>query len=144
MNTVYLLGRFERKDKELAKFSKRLLMLYIENDEKELKELFKVYDTVRRISYLLLDSNYVQIPYKIELLSLVQMIENFNDLDDLINENSIFYKSIQYIDKLLEDILYVSPEMMLKTQVQFKILRKNFNEHPKQLYKKRRILMNCY
>lgn len=127
LNTIYMLGRFKRKDKALATFSKKLLLYYIQDDNDELKQLFKIYHSIRRISYLLLDSNYVSTPFKVELSEILQTIENLNDPDELINEDSVFYKTLKYIDMLLEDALYLSPEIMLNKYIQSEILRNNFN-----------------
>src|SRR5699024_4505441 len=62
---------------------------------------------------LLLDSHYASIPFKIDYQEIMQMFHNEFDINILTNNNSTFQRSLKQISDLLQNTLYLSPEMLL-------------------------------
>lgn len=127
LNMVFLLRRYRRKDANMVNFGENLLLSYINRDNKELNNFLRTYNTIRKISYLLLDSHYAPIPFKLDFPYIMLMLDDEEDRKAITNTNSMFNKSLGQIRGLLESTLYLSPETMLYKSKRSSDIKKKFS-----------------
>lgn len=114
INALFLLRRYNNtpKYKELIRFASNILKSYINNDEAMI-DLWNIYMVIRKIAYLVIDSTYAPIPFKLELSSIVS---NLQYLFDVNGENGIS-QTLQKIDIVLQDSLYLSGNSLIASSI---------------------------
>jgi len=107
-----------------------IILTLISEEEENLKdyqqELYEQYTILKRISYLFLDTLYLQLPLKIDFL---EIFENLGS--EMPNENKEIEKLIFQYEKIVYDRLYHNPDARLLTAIvskkTFKILKNENN-----------------
>ncbi|RAS76654.1 hypothetical protein [Priestia endophytica] len=113
INALFLLERYRRVDggNEIIDFSKKLIIEYINNENEQLKKYWKIYKSIRKIAYVLMDSHYAPIPFNLELSSIVLNLDHYQD--SLIDSSSAFQKALEQMNIVLENSLYLDPNSLL-------------------------------
>lgn len=130
INSLFLLSRYRRKDKNgIVDFSISLLNEYVMPRSKDLLEVWTIYQSVRKMAYLYLDSNYAPIPFKIDLSSIILTLESYDT--SILNDDSVFHKTLNEINLLLENNLYLAPNTILIGKYEGDFIKKKFFENVK-------------
>lgn len=133
LNSIYFLNTSQKRSKtisgnKLTDFYIELLKIFIkekydDNLDYKVKNFKKVFNTIRQISYLLLDSQYFSLPFKFNLTDfMVNFEENFNEF---FSQSSHMNTLLQDYDNLLSSKLYLSD-----------IYLRNFAIHEYSVYNK--------
>ena len=133
LNSIYFLNTSQKKSKtisgnKLTDFYIELLKVFIEDNYDDnldfrVKKYKKLFNTIRQISYLLLDSQYFSLPFKFNLTDfMANFDENFNEF---FSKSSHMDKLLQDYDNLLSSKLYLSD-----------IYLRNFAVHENYIYNK--------
>jgi len=111
VNALFLLERYRRSSNgnSMVEFSKQILIEYYEGEENS--TYWSIYRVIRKIAYILMDSNYAPIPFKIDLSTILLNLDHYED--ELTTEDSIFYKTLNQVNNMLEDSLYLFAESIL-------------------------------
>lgn len=80
-------------------------------EDEELRKYWKIYNKIRKISYILMDSNYAPIPFNLDLSSILLNMDEYQE--DIINKYSNFQKGIEQMNNFLETSLYLEANSML-------------------------------
>lgn len=110
---LYQLQRYKRKGKDFVDFSSKLLRIYISPSEENPKqlELKKLYDRIREISFITLDSIYAPVPFNIDLASILL---NFDDLvESLFLKNTSYQIALLNLERVLQDSVYMCTDSCL-------------------------------
>ncbi|ENH95682.1 hypothetical protein J416_14782 [Gracilibacillus halophilus YIM-C55.5] len=115
INALFSLGRYGRAEgaSEIIDFLKKLLLKYMnsDNESDNLKKYWEVYKVIRRISYILLDSNYAPIPFDLDLSSILLNLGDYQEA--IISKDSNFQHAFEQMNSVLETSLYLEPNSML-------------------------------
>lgn len=128
LNSLFLLNRYKRRiDGELyINYSKNILIAYIE-DEERLANLWKIYDYVRKIAFLILDSSYAPLAVNITVQSIKDnIIEIFDEL--IKNNSSSLINTIDNINNTMEESLYMSSKSLLTVCDYSKFIKRKFDD----------------
>jgi|GEM_PF-1942814 len=130
VNALFLLGRYGRADgaKEVIDFSKKLIIEYVNNKNEGLKRFWEIYKGIRKISYILMDSNYAPIPFNLDLSSILLNLSDYQDA--IISSDSIFQKALEQMNNVLETSLYLEPNSMLVSTYRGNQIYSNLREIP--------------
>ena len=111
-------------DFELIPFLIKSLELYYTDDEK-INDLKFLFNKIRQISYLFLDSQYASIPLTFNLNQFIINLEDFSK--DLLTKDkvNVFDRSLDSLDLLLAHTLYYSDESI-----------KEFGYHSKMIFER--------
>lgn len=132
INSLFLLERYRRRDigNEIIDFSINLINEYLNPQIEELKQYWSVYRSIRKMSYLLLDSNYAPIPFKMDFSSIMLTLDNYET--SIINSESVFYETLNRINNLLEKTLYLAPNIILISKLKGDKIIKRFENNSKK------------
>jgi len=113
MNAIFLLRRYKNRkgSKEIVEFSIKILEDYIDKDKSTFKKYWELYNIIRKLSYLILDSTYASVPLKLEISSVISNIENFIENKSIKGESLI--DTIDQINVLLQESLYLSSNSII-------------------------------
>ena len=117
---LFLLQRYKRLDKcgdgkSIVDLASSILRDYInKQDEKRepLKKIWGLYDNIRRISYLALDSHYTPVPFSINLSSIILNIEEL--VNTMVDPNSSFQLALQQLNEVVRDNVYMCGPTLLE------------------------------
>src|SRR5699024_10548190 len=134
MNSLFLLQRYKRKDNEseIVDFSTNLLEEYMDPKLEDLKPVWDIFRIIRKMSYLYMDSNYAPIPFKLDLSSLILTLDS---LESPTVDDSIFNKTLNEINSLLENTLYLSPNTILMGKYEGEKIERRFNNLSQERFK---------
>lgn len=125
---------------DLIYFLEEIIYGYLKDKNKKLK---KIYNKIRKLSYLFLDSQYSTFPITFNLNPLLINLNNY--LNDLFDDSSYFNESLTSLDNLLNHDIYYSQEsimqfglhstniykkIMEKQNINLTLLKKIFISHP--------------
>lgn len=128
-NSMFNVHRIDKRNenaKKLKELSLWILRNYILREESENIELWETYDLIRKISYLILDSNYAPIPFKLDFSSILMLLDDKDSV--LSNKRSNFQKTLDKMDDVLEETLYLEPNTLLYTGVHKELLLEKYNK----------------
>ncbi len=129
LNGIFLLRRYTRPNKNgpFVNFANKILVDYINRQESDMQQDWDKYLLIRKLAYLLLDSTYAPIPFKLELGSIV------SDLKQLFggaqSQNVPLKNTVNEINALLENTLYLSPRSMITSTNRSVELRRRFDDY---------------
>lgn len=114
----YFINRGKRKSSKNVDFCNQLLRGYCYNDGKDnftkLRN-WKLYRSIRRISYLILDSHYAPVPFSLDLSSILLNFDKLNQ--EIITEDSSYNVALNELEKVLERTVYLSSNSALTTSI---------------------------
>lgn len=129
LNAIFLMERYRRinDSSSYIDFSINLLKSYLLRKDKSLEKLWSIYDGIRRLAFLILDSTYAPLPFNLSFESINTNISEI--FDDIINEkNSDIINALNQINNIIEDSLYMSSESLLTVANYAEQLNSNFKE----------------
>lgn len=112
--------------KQLMNISVKILLDYINKENSDISKKWSIYAMIRKVSYLLLDSTYAPIPFNLELPTIISNLEELFDNQD--KNNNLLEETINKINSLLQDSLYMSANSMITTTEMSQELKVRFNE----------------
>lgn len=112
----YFINRCKGKSKKNVDFCTKLLRGFCYKDEEEnftKLNAWKLYKSIRRVSYLILDSHYAPVPFSLDSSSILL---NFDALyEDIITEDSLYAVALSELEKILQKTVYLSANSSLTT-----------------------------
>lgn len=111
----FLLGRYRRREhgKEYASFCQGLLREFQKkkSDSDPLGRLFDLYQGIRRLTFLALDSLYAPVPFTLDLGSVFLGLGG--ETDELFGPRSHFQEALNRFSEVMQDSVYLSDEALL-------------------------------
>lgn len=129
VNAIFLIERYRRinDSSSYIDFSIKLLKSYLLRNDKSLEKLWSIYDGIRKLAFLILDSTYAPLPFNLSFESISTNISEI--FDDIINEkNSDIINALNEINNIIEDSLYMSSESLLTVSNYAEQINSNFKE----------------
>ena len=79
VNAIFLMERYRRinNSSSYIDFSIKLLKSYLLRNDKSLKKLWSIYDGIRKLAFLILDSTYAPLPFNLSFESISTNISEF-------------------------------------------------------------------
>lgn len=112
---LFLLQRYRRTDNGHIEFSSELLRKYYYKDSSNvhLTKIWDVFQSVRKISFLTLDSLYAPVPFSLRLTSIVLSFSQY--YEEIFIKKSAYKSAIDELEKVLQNSVYLSSESILNT-----------------------------
>lgn len=113
----FLLNRYRRRDEgdEIVDFCQSVLRSYLANrnlsDDQALAALWRLYRSIRRLTYLALDSHYAPVPFSLDLASIFFSLDHY--LTDVFLEDSAFQDVLARLEGVMRDTVYLAPLTLL-------------------------------
>ena len=114
---AFLLNRYRRRDggHSMADFGQSIIRSFLNSkrgdSDQSVIALWSLYRSVRRLTYLALDSHYAPVPFSLDLASIFFSLEHF--LSDVFPEASAFQQALQRLEVVMRDTVYMGPEQLL-------------------------------
>jgi len=129
VNSLFKLHRIDRRNEEARRIkdlSLWILREYILRENSGFVELWERYDLIRKVSYLILDSNYAPVPFKLDFSSILMLFDDKESI--LLNKRSNFQKTLNKMDDVLEETLYLEPNTIIYTGVHKELLLEKYRQ----------------
>lgn len=141
INAQFLLQRYRKfngyeSGRKFVDFGNKIICSYLDkgkNDGEAVKNLWSLYKVIRQVSYLVLDLHYTPVPLSLDLRSIIL---NFNQLFQQKNlyRESTFQLTLERLNNLLQDSLYMSSESLLaqsrrSEEIVKRLAQENSEEH---------------
>lgn len=113
----FLLNRYRRRDggDEVVDFCQRVLRSFTtlepSDADQSLVALWSLYRSIRRLTYLALDSHYAPVPFSLDLASIFFSLEHY--LGDVFFEDSAFQNALQRLEGVMRDTVYMGPAQLI-------------------------------
>lgn len=113
----FLLNRYRRREggAPVADFCQRILRSYATlapgDADQSLVALWRLYRSIRRLTYLALDSHYAPVPFSLDLASIFFSLEHY--LSDVFVEESAFQDALQRLEGVMRDTVYMGPSQFI-------------------------------
>lgn len=114
---LFLLNRYRRREDghETVNFCQAILRSYLTTrdrmEHQALAALWRLYRSIRRLTYLALDSHYAPVPFSLDLASIFFSLEHF--LTDVFLEDSSFQDALGRLEGVMRDTVYLAPVTLL-------------------------------
>jgi len=114
---AFLLNRYRRRQDgdSVADFCQKIIRFFISpdlvNSDQSLAALWDLYRSLRRLTYLALDSHYAPVPFSLDLGPIFFSLDHF--LSDVFSQDSTFQGALQRIEGVLRDTVYMAPEQLI-------------------------------
>jgi len=112
---LFQLERYKRKGTDKVNFASSLLRTYLSNDRSDIQiiQLRKLYDSIRQIAFVTLDSLYAPVPFNLDLSSILL---NFDSLiESLFIKNTTYRVALLNLEQVLENSVYLSSDSCINT-----------------------------
>lgn len=112
---LFLLQRYKRTSNGHIEFSSELLRKYYYKDSSNvhLTKIWDVFQNVRKISFLTLDSLYAPVPFSLRLTSIVLSFTQY--YEEIFIKKSAYKSAIDELEKVLQNSVYLSGDSILNT-----------------------------
>ena len=114
---LFLLHRYRRRDggEEIVAFCQSILRSFISSRESSGDEgvtaLWRLYRSMRRLTYVALDSYYAPVPFSLDLASIFFSLKEY--LSDVFIEGSAFHDALTRLEGVMQDTVYLAPRTLL-------------------------------
>lgn len=110
--TLFILKRHRKaeKDKKISCFFTKLLYSSMQDDD-QFTDIHHLYRSIRKLTYIALDSLYTPVPFNLDLRSIYLSLEYF--LDDVFRPESEFQAALSQLDIVLRDSVYMAPQAVI-------------------------------
>ena len=111
---LFLLNRYRRRENgpRVVGFCQRVVRSYLnmpsDDPDQSLLALWSLYRSVRRLTYLALDSHYAPVPFSLDLASIFLSLEHY--LSDVFVEDSTFQRALAQLEVVMRDAVYMGAE----------------------------------
>lgn len=115
--TLFLLNRYRRRTNgpEIVRFCQKILRSYltvkVPEADQALHALWRLYKSIRRLTFLALDSHYAPVPFSLDLSSIFINLEHY--LEDVFLEGSAFQDALERLEGVMRDTVYLAPPTLL-------------------------------
>jgi|GEM_PF-5230562 len=115
---LFLLNRYRRRDNgpAMVDFCQSLLRSFAsrtppEEESESVRALWRFYRSIRRLTYIALDSLYAPVPFSLDLASIFLSLDE--NLGELFVEGSASYDALTRLEGVMEDTVYLAPATLL-------------------------------
>jgi len=114
---AFLLNRYTRRDDgpEIVAFCLGILRSFAVTggqDEREgVAALWRLYRSIRQLTYIALDSHYAPVPFSLDLASVFLNLEEY--LGELFLDGSAFHNALGRLENVMQDTIYLAPTTLL-------------------------------
>lgn len=112
---LFQLQRYKRTGLDKVNFASSLLRTYLSNDRNDIQiiQLRKLYDSIRQIAFVTLDSLYAPVPFNLDLSSILL---NFDSLiESLFIKNTTYRVALHNLEQVLQNSVYMSSDSCINT-----------------------------
>lgn len=112
---LFQLQRYKRTGSDKVNFASNLLRTYLSNDRSDIQiiQLRKLYDSIRQIAFVTLDSLYAPVPFNLDLSSILL---NFDSLiESLFIKNTTYRVALHNLEQVLQNSVYMSSDSCINT-----------------------------
>ncbi|MBC6997048.1 hypothetical protein [Cytophaga sp. FL35] len=112
---LFQLQRYKRSGLDKVNFASNLLRTYLSNDQSDIQiiQLRKLYDSIRQIAFVTLDSLYAPVPFNLDLSSILL---NFDSLiESLFIKNTTYRVALYNLEQVLQNSVYMSSDSCINT-----------------------------
>ena len=114
---LFLLDRYQRSagSKSIVSFCQSIIRGFLgeraPEDGSSLENLWRLYRSIRRLTFLALDSNYAPVPFSLDLASIFISLDE--SLEEIFLETSGFQNVLMRLEVVMRDTVYLAPEQQL-------------------------------
>lgn len=114
ITALFQLQRYKRMGTDKVDFASNLLRSYISNDSDiQIIQLQRLYDSIRQIAFVTLDSLYAPVPFNLDLSS---VLLNFDSLiESLFIKNTTYRIALYNLEQVLQNSVYLASDSCLNT-----------------------------
>lgn len=107
---LFQLQRYKRKGSDKVSFASSLLRTYLskESDNIQIVQLRKLYDSIRRIAFVTLDSFYAPVPFTLDLSSILLNFDNL--IESLFIKNTTYKIALHNLEQVLQNSVYMASD----------------------------------
>ncbi|WMJ75386.1 hypothetical protein RCC89_19805 [Cytophagaceae bacterium ABcell3] len=126
---LFQLQRYKRKDNHMVEFATKLLRVYTNPDWSNIQmiQLRKLYDTIRQISFITLDSIYAPVPFNLDLSSILLNFDSL--LESLFIKNTTYRIALHNLEQVLQNSVYMSSDSCINTARASEIMLVQIEKH---------------
>ncbi len=114
--SLFLINRYRRAEKgnEIVDFCISVLKGYIFNNDggSNLRLIWSLYESIRKLSYLSLDSLYTEVPFSLDLSSIFLSLGDYRE--QVLSGQSGFQEALDLLEEVVRDSIYMSPKSILQ------------------------------
>lgn len=114
---IFLLNRYRRRTSghSIADFGQAIIRSFVnvtpDDADQPLAALWSLYRSIRRLTYLALDSHYAPVPFSLDLASIFFSLEHF--LSDVFLNESAFQNALRRLEGVMRDTVYMGPDPLI-------------------------------
>ncbi len=112
---LFQLQRYKRTGLDKVNFASQLLRMYLSADRSNIQiiQLRKLYDSIRQIAFVTLDSLYAPVPFNLDLSSILL---NFDSLiESLFIKNTTYRIALRNLEQVLQNSVYLASDSCINT-----------------------------
>lgn len=112
---LFQLQRYRRKGDDMSDFCSRVIRCYLSKDTSDFQilQLRELFNSIRQLAFITLDSFYAPVPFKLDLSSIIL---NFDSLQEsLFIKNTSYRVALNNLAQVLQDSVYLSSDACLNT-----------------------------
>lgn len=114
---LFLLDRYRRPEgaEEVVRYCQSVVRSYLDRSQEARyseNPTWRLYSSIRRFSYLSLDSLYTHIPFSIDLSYIFLSLERYRE--EVFSSRSVFQDALERLDGVMRDSVYLSPRSLLQ------------------------------
>lgn len=112
---LFLLQRYKRYSDGHVEFASEILRKYYAKDQSNvhLIKIWDVFQSIRKISFLTLDSLYAPVPFSLRITSIVLGFEQY--FEDIFLKNSGYKSALDELEKVLQNSVYLNTNSIINT-----------------------------
>lgn len=112
---LFLLQRYKRKGHDKVNFCTELLRQYLNPDRSNIQilELRRLFDSIRQIAFITLDSIYAPVPFNLDLSSILLNFDSL--LDSLFIKNTTYRIALLNLEQVLQNSVYLASDSCINT-----------------------------
>ncbi|WP_421806088.1 hypothetical protein [Flagellimonas sp.] len=112
---LFQLQRYKRTGADKVDFASNLLRTYLSNDRSNIQiiQLRKLYDSIRQIAFVTLDSLYAPVPFNLDLSSILLNFDNL--IESLFIKNTTYRIALYNLEQVLQNSVYMASDSCINT-----------------------------
>lgn len=112
---LFQLQRYKRKRSDMVEFCSSLLRHYVDGDRSNIQivQLRSLYNSIRQLSFIALDSLYAPVPFNLDLASILLNFDSL--LDSLFIKNTTYRIALNNLETVLQNSVYMSSDSCINT-----------------------------
>ena len=112
---LFQLQRYKRKGADIVNFASNLLRNFLKDNRSDLQiiQLKNLYNSIRQISFITLDSMYAPVPFNLDLSSIFLNFDYL--LDSLFIKNTTYRVAFYNLEQVLQNAVYLNSDSCINT-----------------------------